>query len=266
MTSENGLRPIGRVDSLTVRLFCRAYGLDTMPYPFITHIDAQDGDEVERKERETLESLHTEPPVHLTRWVQSSMHPDISAQLYGVFVKDGKATTKIRINAVRQGDDGFVAIQKSNPTKATDIVIYETDATQLGSAMLSFTPEQPAGRLKEVVIEKPTGTEDRRTGSLLSRNEVGTSDPATEFQQLDTEFSAFVQVNPFRLTDYGYDKRWFHVLWEHKAGDGQYLVTKDVGTRAIAADRQLLGREVDNCIARAVQAVRERRAAAQTDS
>ncbi|GAB89144.1 ESX secretion-associated protein EspG [Gordonia rhizosphera] len=259
MTSDNDLRPVGRVDSLTVRVFCQAYGLDTMPYPFIAQIDARDGDELARQEAVILEALQTNPPVHLTRWIQTSMHPDISAQLYGVFVNDDAVTSSIRINAVRQRDDGFVAVQKSGPTQATDIVIYQTDATHLGTAMLGFTPERAAGGLGEVQLEAPTDTQKTRTGSILSRNDQDSDGAASAFRHAATEFSAFVQVTPFRLTDWGYDEKCYHVHWEHKAGDGQYLILQGDGTSAVPADRARLRREVDRCIAKSVQVVREQR-------
>ncbi|MGV9712473.1 ESX secretion-associated protein EspG [Gordonia sp. NPDC003424] len=272
MTSDTSIREVGRVGSYAVLVYCQGIGLDVPPYPFEASPTVWTPEDARQERADLLEWLQTDPPRHLTRWIQASMRPDLSMQLFGVFPQtdpDSASDKSIRINAVRQGDAGFVAVQEPSERRGRsgDIVIYQTDATALADVVVGFAPRLAAGKLGDVVIQPPAASAAQRSSSILERNADSDSTIAERYESTPTAFSAFVQVNPFRLKDWGYMDRHAHVHWAHKKGDGQYLIDRDGGGRvARPADRSSLVREVNKEVGRMLRIVREKRAVFSGDA
>ncbi|MCM3898042.1 ESX secretion-associated protein EspG [Gordonia sputi] len=260
MAESNELTVVDRLESLAIGVYCKASGMDTVPYPLIVRPHAASAGALERRESEILQWLRTDPPRHLTRWIQVCMRPDISVQLSGVFLDSaGKVTRSVGIHAVRQADDGFLAVQDSQSTTATtDVSIYSVDAVRIANAIVQFTPDVAPGTLGEVMTRPSRHIHRRPATTVMERNNSPGS-ALHQYRSENTTFSAFVQVKPFRLFDWGYDERSMHVHWEHKADDGQYLLIRDDSELAIPADRNRLTRQINASIAKAVHVVREKR-------
>ncbi len=270
MSSGQMSELVGTIDSYGVRVYCELLGLDRLPYPFMATPTSRIPDHVDLERRNVLDRIKNDPPLHLTRWIQASMRPDLSMQLFGVFPADpldADVDRTIRVNAVRQGDEGFVALQEPSERdgRSGDIVVYKTDATRLADVVLSLAPQQPAGGLGDVIVEAPT-TAARQSASILERNDDASETRAQQYNSTETTFSAFVQINAFRVRDWGYVDRYPHVHWAHKEGDGQYLIDRtDDGKVAHPADNATLIREVNQNVAKLLRVVRERRAALTSD-
>lgn len=272
MTSDLPIREVGKASSYAVLVYCEGIGLDTPPYPFEASPTVWTPEAARQERADLLKWLQTDPPRHLTRWIQACMRPDLSMQLLGVFPQDAPDSStdrSIRISAVRQDDEGYVAVQEPSKRRGRsgDIVVYQTDATRLTEVVLHFAPQADSGRLGEVVLQAPTATDSRRASSILERNAADDSTGRQQYNATPTTFSAFVQVNPFRLKDWAYIDRHAHVHWAHKQGDGQYLIDRRDGARvARPGDRSMLVREVNKEVARMLRIVREKRAALTADT
>ena len=262
--AQASARLIGTVTSCEVMAFCDSVGLDTMPYPFVFRSAADTFDGMLSEVRAARDRLLADPPRQFTRWLQASMQPDLSLQLYGVFPQDGPTADPERavlINAVRQGDDGFVAIQKPSPRTGAsgDVVVYRVESVHLSRAVTRLAPDAAAGRLGPIVLERSADYESV-SGSFMDRNDDAGGKDEQRYRASEVTFSAFVQVCPFRLKDWAFDRDAFHVHWEHRADDGQYILERTPqGRTARAADRTELTRCIDVAVVKALNVVREER-------
>lgn len=251
---------VGRVNSFAMQIYCEGMGLDTVPYPFMATPQHSDADAIERDRRQIVTMLQTDPPRELTEWIRTIWLADVSLQLYGVYPQSPESDRKfILINAVRRGDVGFVAVQQ--PRKAGgysgDIVVYRAEATRLANVMIDLTPYVPAGKLGETVLVP--GSQAAR-GSSRSVVESGTRPrSADQYNKVATTLSAFAQIHPGRSIDWGYQESGRHVHWAHKEGDGQYLIDRGNGRRAVPASHQDLINAVNRQIGHVVRSIREQR-------
>lgn len=137
-------------------------------------------------------------------------------------------TRALRINAVRRGDDGFVAVQRpSEPDEgAGDIDVYCTDAIRLADALCELLPKQAAGRHR---FTRSDRAEDIDTDYGMgvpehSQKHEDERDIREHFDSAVRTMSGYVQVRPYHRSEWKFDDQGTHVLWVDIADDGRYLL------------------------------------------
>ncbi|NNG97973.1 ESX secretion-associated protein EspG [Gordonia araii] len=253
------LRPLGRVRSLAVDMFCEGIGRDRMPFPFMATSRFDDIDEDERDRREIDHMLEHDPPEEFIPWMRLIGFPDLTMHLYGVYPQDeGPMDRTIRISGVRMGDLAYLATQE--PTDelghSGDIVVYEVPAVDLHTAMVRLTPRCRAGGLGNVRV--------RLSGTMAVPKRTDLKPEEWERRQRFTsnssEFSAFFQIVEGPSRDWGLDPKATKVFWEHRSGDGQYLMDRsDGGKLAIPVDSDGLETAVTDAVREVVRRVRSSR-------
>jgi hypothetical protein len=245
---------VGAIDLLDIGVFGESFGRSFLPYPF-TYTEptrfatAQSAADYARTVPDRFQYGDLASFAGPLRTCEAA---DIRVECHVQYIPD--TTPSLRLVACRQGEVGFVAVQRPD----ADVVdIYAVSPYELGSVVCDFVSFDRPGRHPSIVVPEfaPRDRAEFDDGDFVLRDEV---ESPTHVAILSKALSVYsvIQSHWRPARELGPDRSKAAVVWIRVDGDGDYIYEPEYACARPMSD-STLQRRIDQLIADDVAVLRE---------